>query len=252
MLKTAKPIVFIDLETTGLNRQRAKIVEISCLKVWPDGKREMKTRRINPEIPIEAEATAVHGISNEDVEDEPTFRQLARGLNNFIGDSDLAGFNIKGFDIPVLEREFKEAGITFSKEGRRVIDVQTIFHKKEPRDLEAAYKFYCNKDHVNKHSADGDVEATMEILEAQLKYYEDLPEDIESLDAFINPKDPNWVDDDGKLIEINGEVCLNFGRYKGTSIAEIKKIKPDYLDWILGNDFSEEVKEIIRRQSMGK
>ena len=122
VLKSNRPIVFIDLETTGLNRQRAKIAEISCLKIWPDGKREMKMWRINPQIPIEPEATAVHGITNEDVQNEPTFRQLARGLNDFIGDSDLTGFNVKGFDIPILEREFKEAGIDFKTKGPRIVD----------------------------------------------------------------------------------------------------------------------------------
>ena len=171
-LNLTRPIVFLDLETTGINVATDRIVEICLVKLSPEGKTEVKTERVNPTIPISAQALAIHGISNEDVKDMPTFGQLAPSLSQFIGNSDLSGYNAIKFDIPLLVEEFLRAEIDFDLKGRKIVDVQNIFHKMEPRNLSAAYKFYCQKDLVNAHSAEADTLATMEILIAQIGKYE--------------------------------------------------------------------------------
>jgi DNA polymerase-3 subunit epsilon len=248
-LKLDRPLVFLDLETTGLHISRDRIVDITLLKVYPDGTEESKTRLINPEMLIPEEATKIHGITDEKVSGEPKFKQIAKGFKEFLEDCDLCGFNIKGFDIPMLEAEFRRVGIEFSRSGRHIIDTQVIFHKNNPRDLEAAYMRYCGKDLENSHTSDADARASAEILDAQLEAHDELPHDIESLHQFCcYPEEANWVDKDGKLIWINGEVAINFGKkYKGILLKEVAEAEPDYLEWILKADFSEEVKDIIRK-----
>ncbi len=212
-LKLTRPIVFFDLETTGTNITHDRIVEISLIKVMPDGTEVEKTRRLNPEMPIPAEATAIHHITDEDVASEPTFRQIANSLAQMLKGCDIAGFNSNRFDIPLLDQEFQRAGVAFDLSNARFIDVQTIYHKKEPRTLVAAYRYYCDKDLEAAHSANADTRATLEVLKAQLERYDDLPDTVDALSEFASAN--RNVDLAGRLIydEQHREV-INFGKYK--------------------------------------
>jgi DNA polymerase-3 subunit epsilon len=183
-LKLSRPLVFFDLETTGPDPYADRVVEISVLKVAPDGSREGRTRRINPGRPIPPEATAVHGIRDEDVRDSPQFRQIARSLLEFLEDADLAGYNVRRFDAPILDREFRDCGMDLGLSRRRVIDAMTIFHRKEPRDLSAAVRLFLGRPHEGAHSAEADVAAAAEVLDAQLERYPDLPRTVEALDTW--------------------------------------------------------------------
>lgn len=251
-LRYERPVVIIDLETTGTFVDQDKIIEISVLKLVPGKEPILKTYRVNPGTPIPAEATALHGIGDADVVDKPNFWTIAPELLNLLGDSDLVGFNVERFDLPLLIKEFKRAGISFSAEGKKVIDVQNIYHKKEPRDLSAAYKFYCDKEHSAAHSSEGDVIAALEILDAQVARYGDLPKDVEGLGAYCDKKDPSWVDPDGKLVWKNGEIIFNFSKYRGKSLKEMCRDEPDFLKWILNTDFKLALKKIIKDALNGK
>lgn len=189
-LRLTRPIVFFDLETTGTDPATDRIVEISVLRIEPDGREEVRTRRINPERPIPPEAAAVHGIRDEDVKDAPTFRQIARSLLAFIGEADLAGYNLRRFDLPLLERELRACGLDLDTSRRRVVDVMAIFHKKEPRDLAAAVRFYLGREHAGAHGAEADVRAAAEVLDAQLACYEDLPRTVEELARWCSSRPP--------------------------------------------------------------
>ena len=205
-------------------------------------------------MPIPEEVIKIHGITDEKVANEPKFRQIARSFKEFLDDCDICGFNIKGFDIPMLEVEFRRAGIEFSRSGRRIIDTQVIFHKLNPRNLEAAYLKYCGKKLENSHTSDADARASAEVLDAQLESHDELPHDIESLHQFCcYPDEANWVDQDGKLIWVNGEVAINFGKkYRSRSLKEVAEIEPDYLEWMLREEFSDEVKNIVSKASVGE
>lgn len=235
----------IDLETTGLDVTRDRIVEISVLLIHPDGTRVSKTRRVNPQMPIPEDATRVHGISDADVAGEPHFGQLAAGFLEFLGDADLAGYNIRAFDLPLLVREFERAGKRLALEGRSVVDAMEIFKKKEPRDLAAAFRFYCGKEREDLHAADADVLACAEILEAQLARYPDLPREPAALDALSRRGD--WIDSDGKFAWRGGEPVLNFGKLRGQSLRRVAREERSYLEWMLNGDFPAEAKEIARR-----
>ena len=246
-LNLKRPIVFFDLETTGTNITNDRIVEISVVKVMPDGSEIVKTRRINPGCPIPAEATAVHHITDDDVKNEPEFRKVARSLADFFAGCDIAGFNSNRFDIPLLYQEFQRAGVDFDFSKARFVDVQTIFHKKEQRTLVAAYKFYCGKDLGDEaHSAAGDTMATYEVLKAQLDRYEDLPNDIEALSEYSSQN--RNVDFMGRLIydEQSREV-INFGKYKGRLAEEVLKNDPGYYSWIMQGDFTKNTKDAFTR-----
>ncbi|MBO5779963.1 MAG: 3'-5' exonuclease [Muribaculaceae bacterium] len=245
-LQLKKPIVFFDLETTGLNITTDRIVEISLIKVMPNGEEIRRKRRINPEMHIPEEATAVHHISDEDVKDEPTFRQVAKSLAQMFVGCDIAGFNSNRFDIPMLDEEFQRANVDFDFSKARFIDVQTIFHKKEPRNLVAAYRFYCGKELEGAHSANADTEATYEVLKAQLERYPDLPNDVEKLAEFSSQN--KNVDFAGRLIydEQNREV-INFGKYKGRVAQEVLMTDPSYYDWIVKGDFTKNTKDCFTR-----
>ena len=245
-LNLKKPIVFFDLETTGVDITHDRIVEISIIKVMPDGQEIERSRRVNPGIPIPAEATAVHGITNEMVADEPMFKQLAKSLANELTGCDLAGFNSNRFDIPMLDQEFQRAGVKFDFSKARFVDVQTIFHKKEPRTLSAAYRFYCNEDLEGAHSAACDTRATLEVLKAQLDHYDDLPNDIEELSKFS--QQGRSVDFMSRLVynDKNQEV-INFGKYKGQLAEDVLRRDPSYYDWILKGDFSQNTKDCFTR-----
>jgi DNA polymerase-3 subunit epsilon len=245
-LKLDRPIVFFDLETTGVDPKTDRIVEVSILRVEADGNRDSKTRRVNPERPIPAGASAVHGIFDADVADAPTFRQIAKGLAEMLEGADLSGFNVARFDIPLLDREFRACDIDMGVAERRVVDVMSIFHRMERRDLSAATRFYLNKEHVGAHSAEADVEVTLDILEAQLERYEELPTEVGELDAWIRQLPANAADSGGKFVREGDQLLFNFGKNKGKSVRDIAASSRGYLEWILGTDFPEDAKQIVR------
>ncbi|MDR1103579.1 MAG: 3'-5' exonuclease [Tannerella sp.] len=243
-LKIVNPLVFFDLETTGINISKDRIVEISILKILSNGKEESKTRRINPEMPIPADATKIHGITDEDVKDCPTFKAIAKSLAALIEGCDLAGFNSNRFDIPLLAEEFLRAGVDIDLNRRKFVDVQTIYHKMEQRTLAAAYKFYCNKDLDNAHSAEGDTKATYEVLMAQLDRYPDLQNDIKYLSEFSSFT--NNVDFAGRMIyNSKKEEVINFGKYKGRLVTEVLSSDPSYYTWVMNGDFALNTKKIL-------
>lgn len=245
-LQLKKPIIFFDLETTGLNITQDRIVEVSIIKVMPNGEEIRRTRRVNPEMHIPEEATATHHITDDDVKDEPTFKQIAKSLAQLFTGCDIAGFNSNRFDIPMLDQEFQRANVDFDFSNARFVDVQTIFHKKEPRNLVAAYKFYCGKDLTEAHSANADTEATYEVLKAQLDRYEDLPCEIEKLSEFSSQH--RNVDFMGRLIydDKNREV-INFGKYKGQVAQDVLARDPSYYTWIMNGDFTKNTKDCFTR-----
>ncbi|MDR1407917.1 MAG: 3'-5' exonuclease [Tannerella sp.] len=241
-LNLNKPLVFFDLETTGININKDRIVEISLLKIYPDGNEESKTRRINPEMPIPPEATKIHGITDEDVKDCPSFKAIARSLAMLIDDCDLAGFNSNRFDIPLLAEEFLRATVDIDLGKRRFVDVQTIFHKMEQRTLSAAYKFYCDRELDNAHSAESDAKATYEVLKAQLERYSALQNDIRFLSEFSSFT--NNVDFAGRMIyNENKEEVINFGKYKGRLVKDVLASDPSYYNWIMNGDFALNTKQ---------
>jgi len=243
-LNLKNPLVFIDLETTGIDIVNDRIVEIAVLKMNPNGASDMKCRRINPTIPIPPEATAVHGITDADVANEPTFREVAKSLAKLIEGCDLAGFNSNKFDFPLLAEEFLRAGVDFDMKKRKFIDVQTIFHKMEKRTLEAAYKFYCNKELTDAHTAEADTLATLEVLKSQLAMYPELKNDVEFLSEF-SAHNQN-VDFAGRIIyDDKGTEVFNFGKYKGKSVAEIFTTEPSYYSWMMNGDFPLYTKKVI-------
>lgn len=243
-LKLNRPICFFDLETTGIEVAKDRIVEISIHKVFPNGTTESKTWLVNPTIPIPPQTTAVHGITNEKVANEPTFKELANTIHALIKDSDLGGFNSDRFDIPLLAEEMLRAGVDFDMKNRVSVDVQTIFHKKEERTLSAAYKFYCNESLENAHSAEADTMATYEILKAQLDRYPDLENDMKSLSEYTTRK--KSVDFAG-FIALNpeGKEIFTFGKNKGLLVEEVLEKEPGYYGWIQNADFPLYTKKVL-------
>jgi len=238
------PLVFFDLETTGTNIVKDRIVELSYVKVLPNGKEETKTYRVNPEMPIPPEVTAIHGITDEDVKDSPTFKEIARSLAAQIEGCDLAGYNSNRFDIPLLVEEFLRAEVDIDLRRRKFIDVQNIFHKMEQRTLSAAYKFYCDKTLENAHSAEADTIATYEVLKAQLDRYPDLENDVNFLAKFSSYG--NNVDFAGRIVyNAKGVECINFGKHKGRPVSEVLETDPGYYGWILGGDFALDTKKVF-------
>ena len=246
-LKLTRAIVFFDLETTGLNISRDKIIEIGILKLSPDGKRENYLRRVNPGIKIPDESVAIHGISNDDVIEMPPFNEIAAEVKAFIGNADMAGYNSNKFDVPFLLEEMIKAGCVIDMQGRKTLDVQTIFHKMEQRTLAAAYRFYCGLELENAHSAGADAQATIEILEAQLDKYPDLNNDIGFLEEFSRSGKNKVVDFVGRLAENEkGELMYNFGKHAGKTVKEIYAVEPSYHRWMLDNDFPLFTKQILK------
>ncbi|HQR45298.1 MAG TPA: 3'-5' exonuclease [Thermoanaerobaculia bacterium] len=246
-----RPIVFFDLETTGTEKMLDRIVEIAAIAVPPEGPPRVFDRLVNPGVRIPSEASAVHGISDADVADAPTFRDLVPELLAFLGDADLAGYNVRAFDIPVLQKEFERAGATFSLERRRIVDMQTIFFKKEPRDLAAALRLFAGRDHGGAHAALADVVATAEVLAGQLRRYPDLPRTLDGLHEFSVPAEGRWVDPDKRFGWRDGEAVFAFGVHRGKSLALVAETKPEYLDWMIRGDFPEAAKEIARNARRG-
>ncbi|RFN57607.1 3'-5' exonuclease [Marixanthomonas ophiurae] len=245
-LNLSKPICFFDLETTGTNVAKDRIVEISILKVFPNGNKESHTWRVNPEMPIPASTTAIHGITNEMVENEPTFKELAHKVQDLMKDSDLGGYNSNRFDIPLLAEELLRVEVDFDLKKAKAVDVQTIFHKKEKRTLEAAFKFYCDKDLTNAHSAEADTNATYEVLKAQLDRYEDVENDINFLSTFSAHK--NFADFAGFVgYNKQGEEIFSFGKHKGKKVTDIIEKEPGYFGWLINADFPRYTKKVLTR-----
>jgi len=252
-LNLKNPLVFFDLETTGTDIASDRIVEISYLKINLNGEEVSKTRKINPERPIPPEVSEIHGITNDMVQNCPTFKQVARSLAADIEGCDLAGYNSNRFDIPLLAEEFIRAGVDVDLNKRKFIDVQTIFHKREPRTLVAAYKFYCDKELEEAHSAEADTRATYEILKSQLDRYPDLENDMEAL-SVLSAYNRN-VDFAGRFIyDENDKEVINFGKYKGKFLEDILRVDPGYYNWIMENNFALDTKRALTaiRLRMGK
>ena len=244
-LQLTKPICIFDLETTGVNTAKDRIVEIAIIRVEPDGTEITKTWRVNPEMHIPEEASKVHGIYDEDVADAPTFKEISQEVFNMIHDADLAGFNSNRFDVPLLAEELLRAGIDFDLKTNHLIDIQNIFHKMEPRNLTAAYKFYCDGDLTDAHSAEADTKATYEILKAQLQKYDDLPKDMEALSKFSSYF--KAADFQGRIIyNSKNEEVINFGKYKGQKVEDVLQKDPGYYGWIMRADFPLYTKKIIQ------
>ncbi len=244
MLQLNRPIAFFDLETTGVQVAQDRIVEISIIKLHPDGSEEVMTQLVNPGIPIPAETSAIHGITDEKVKDSPSFKELAPQIREFIGDADLSGYNCLKFDVPLLMEEFLRNEVDFEMKGRKVVDVQNIFHKMEQRTLVAAYKFYCSKDLTDAHSAEADTRATMEVLLAQIEKYDNLGDDVPALHDFS--KRGNAVDFAGHFVENDkGIPVFNFGKNKGKSIVDVLKAQPGYYSWMMDAQFPSYTKKVL-------
>ena len=253
-LQLLRPLAFIDLETTGINIGTDRIIEIAIVKLLPDGSRQIKRKLINPLMPIPPAATEIHGITDEMLRDAPPFKQVANEIKQFLENCDLGGYNSNRFDIPILFEEFLRAGLNFSVEGRRMVDVQKIFHLMEQRTLSAAYKFYCQKNLEGAHSAEIDAIATSEILEAQLERYPAIGNTLESIVRFTGEDD--MVDFARRFIKVNGVEIFNFGKHKGKTVAEVLKAEPQYYDWMMKGDFAMHTKqkltEILNRTLLKK
>jgi DNA polymerase III subunit epsilon len=241
MLQLKKPLAFIDLETTGINLGTDRIVEIAIVKILTDGTRSIKRKLINPEMPIPKASSDVHGITDEMVKDAPAFKQVAHELKQMLDGCDLAGYNSNRFDIPLLMEEFLRAQVDFDMKNRKLLDVQNIFHKMEPRTLSAAYRFYCNKTLEGAHSAEVDATATYEILEAQVEKYPDLGQSVESILKVLG--EDQVVDFARRFVMENGIEVFNFGKYKGRPVADVLKSEPQYYDWMMKGDFPQHTKQ---------
>ena len=243
-LNLKRPIVFLDLETTGVDAAKDRIVEISLVKVFPNGDEKIKTRRINPGMHIPAEATAIHGITDEDVKNEPRFEQIAKSLAAYIEGCDLGGYNSNRFDIPVLAEEFLRAGVDVDLKKRKFVDVQNIFHKKEQRTLVAAYKFYCDKDLNDAHSAQADTLATYEVLQAQLDRYPDLQNDVDFLSEYSVQN--QCADYAGRILyDKDGVEIFGFGKHRGRRVADVFREEPSYYSWMMNGDFPKYTLKVI-------
>ena len=251
-IQLARPLAVFDIESTGVNAEHDRIVEIAVLKVFPDGRKQNNVRRLNPQIPIPAGATAIHGISDADVADAPTFSDIADKLYAYLADCDLAGYNITGFDIPILEAEFQRAGIDFKAEGRRVIDAYNIFCKLYPRTLSAAYKLFCGKDLEGAHGAAADTAATWEVIAGQLEKHAELPDDADELARFCEQSDPDAYDRARRFRWCGDELVVNFGKHAGRTLRDLAQNDPGFLRWILRSDFADDVKNLVSNALIGK
>jgi DNA polymerase III subunit epsilon len=242
-LQLQRPIAFFDLETTGVDAAKDRIVEIAVIKLMPDGSRHSWIKRINPEMPIPPESSAIHGIYDADIADAPTFKEVAHDLKQFLHNCDLGGYNSNKFDIPALAEAFLRANIPVDFKSRKLVDVQQVFFKKEARTLSAAYLFYCNKELINAHNAEADVIATIDVLEAQLEKYEDLGKDVNALHEFTGGDD--FVDYARRMVLKNGVPVFNFGKYKGLAVEDVFRKEPQYYDWMMNADFALHTKQMI-------
>ncbi|MBC7794615.1 MAG: 3'-5' exonuclease [Clostridia bacterium] len=250
-LQLARPIISFDLETTGLDIGSDRVVEMCCVKIQASGEREIRTLRLNPGRPIAPQATAVHGITDADVADAPHFEAAARDLHAYFAGCDLTGFNIEHFDLPLLTNEFGRAGLAFPFPDARVIDSFRIFIMREPRDLSAALRFYCNRELTEAHHAEADALAAADVLLAQVDRYSDLPEDVPALHAVCRP--PDWLDGQGKVVWVDEDAVISFGKHKGKSLRVMVEHEASYLQWICGgkSSFAPDVVDIMRKALNG-
>lgn len=245
-VKLNRPLVVFDLETTGINTQRDRIIEISMLKVFPNGDEELRTYRVNPTIPIPKDSSEIHGIYDADVADKPTFKQLAKEIEHFLEMCDFAGFNSNKFDFPLLVEEFYRAEVDFEIENRKFIDVQRIFHTMEPRNLSAAYRFYCDRTLEDAHSAEADTIATWNILKAQLDRYENLPKDVKGLHEHSGQN--KNVDLAGRFVYDKNKVAVfNFGKHRGKPVEWVLEKEPSYYKWMMDGDFPLQTKRVLTK-----
>lgn len=253
-LQLERPLVFIDLETTGVNLAIDRVIEIAIVKIFPDKTKQVKHKIVNPQIPIPKSASDIHGITDEHVKDAPTFKEVANELKQFIDNADLSGYNSNRFDIPLLMEEFLRAGINLDMSNRRMLDVQQIYHMMEKRTLGAAYKFYCEKELVDAHSAEADATATWEILEAQLDKYEHLGGTLDTILQFTGEE--KYVDFARRFIMENDVEVFNFGKHKGRPVVDVLKSEPQYYDWMMKGDFplhtKQKLTEILNRTLLKK
>jgi len=247
-----RPLVVFDLEATGLNKRMDRIVAVALVRYEPVGTAEQVSYLLNPGLPIPEEATAIHGISDADVKDAPTFTEMAEILAGHFAGADLAGYNILGYDIQLLTEEFARANRPFSLEGRRILDAQRIFFRNEPRDLSAALRYYCGETHENSHDALGDVLATIRVLDGQFRKYPELPADMTALNDYCDPRDPTWADRTGRLKWAKGEITFNFGKFQGQSLRDTVVNDPNFITWLLRSDFPDDTKQIVRDAVNGK
>ncbi len=253
-LQLEKPIAFIDLETTGINLSNDRIVEIAIVKISPDGSKQVKRKLINPTIPIPPASSEIHGITNVMVKDAPTFKQVANEIKQFIENCDIAGYNSNRFDIPMLVEEFLRCDLNIDIENRKLLDVQKVYHMMEQRTLSAAYKFYCNKELTDAHSAEVDATATFEVLESQIEKYKQIGNTVESIVKFTG--DEQIVDFSRRFIMENGVEVFNFGKHKGKPVTKVLKDEPQYYDWMMRGDFAlhtkQKLTEILNRTLVKK
>jgi DNA polymerase-3 subunit epsilon len=248
----SRPLAFFDLETTGLNTTSDRIVELALIRVSPQGDVLERVRRFNPGIPIPPDATEIHGITDADVADEPPFSATAKSLVELLENCDLGGFNIRRFDIPLLLAEFKRAGVSFSIQGRRLIDAQTIFHRQEPRDLSAAARFYLGREHREAHTALGDIRTSAAVLSAQLERYPEIPRDLDGIHAYCDEVSPFRTELDKWFRQSDGDLVFRRGKHRGESLKQIASTAPDYLQWMLGaDDMDDEVLQAVREALQG-
>jgi len=245
-LQLTSPLVVFDIESTGTSPRKDRIIELAAIRVQPDGTEEERCWLLNPTIPIPPETTAIHGITDAIVKDCPTFAEMSKEIFEFFRDATLSGFNADRFDIPCLEEEFARVNMNLGASTRKHVDVQRIYHKMEPRDLSAAVRFYLGRDHAGAHGAEADTRATLEVLKAQLARYADLPRTVGELDEFLVPHDPLNADRMGTLRWKNGELTVNFGKKKGTSLKQLMLNEPNFLKWMLKGDFDTEVRMIVQ------
>ncbi len=252
-MKLERPLVFFDLEATGVAPLDDRIVDVALIKRLPDGTEQAFCSYVNPGIPIPAEASAIHHITDAMVKDAPSFRELAPRILEFVASCDLGGFNVLKYDIPMLQAEFKRAGFELPMDGRRVVDSFVVFQRMEPRNLGAAYKFYCGKVLEDAHRAEPDARAALEVLWSQLSRYPELPGTVEALSAFCQSRDPRNVDAEGKFVWRNGEAAFNFGKHRTLTLREIAQREPSYLEWLMRADrTTAELAKICREALAGR
>jgi len=250
-VKLDRPLIVFDIEATGTSARADRIIELAAIRIEPNGAETQGYWLLNPSVPIPEESIAIHGITDEAVKDCPTFVDKALEILVFFGEADLAGFNAGRFDIPMLVEEFTRAGIFFDADRRRLLDAQRIFHTKEPRDLTAALKFYCDDEHTDAHGAEADARATLNVILGQFKRYPDLPQDMDALDRTFNPLDPLNADRAGRLRWVDGEIVVNFGKKKGGKLRELARTDPGFLKWIMKNDFPQDTRQICENALLG-
>ena len=250
-LALKRPLVFFDLETTGLDFKNDHIVQFAFLRVNPDRSQDEWKELVNPGVPIPPEAARVHGITDDMVADKPLFKEFAPLIADFLQNCDLSGYNIARFDVPFLQAEMERSGIPLDLKQAKIVDAQVIYHKNEPRDLSAAYRFYCGGEHIDAHDAMGDVRVTLEILDAQLVKYKNIPKSTDGLHKYCAPRDSRYVTSDRKFYWKNNEAVLAFGKHKGKTLKWLAENERDYLLWMQNGDFTEETKQVIANAFIG-